>query len=52
MLLSLRVFAYELMHTLRAPMEQLTGHGCSLRRLRQRVLKAAERLQRSRASWL
>jgi len=46
-LLSLRVFAYELMHTLRAPMETLTGQGWSLRRLRERVLKAATRLQRS-----
>ena len=46
-LLSLRVFAYELMHTLRAHMEQLTGYGWSLRRLRERVLKAAARLQRS-----
>ena len=46
-LLSLRVLAYQLMHTLRCPMERITGHGWSLRRLRERVLKAAARLQRS-----
>ncbi len=46
-LLSLRVLAYQLMHTLRVPMEQHTGHGWSLRRLRERVLKAAARLQHS-----
>ena len=46
-LLSLRVLAYQVMHTLRAHMERITGDGWSLRRLRERVLKAAARLQRS-----
>ena len=45
-LLSLRLLAYELLHVLRAQMEAATGRGWSLRRLRERVLKAAARVQR------
>ena len=45
-LLSLRMLAYGLLDVLRAQMEAATGHGWSLRRLRQRVLRAADRLQR------
>jgi len=45
-LLSLRLLAYELLHTLRAQLAAATGDGWSLRRLRERVLKAAARLQR------
>ena len=46
-LLSLRLLAYELMHILRARLETLTGEGWSLRRLRERVLKVAARVQRT-----
>ena len=46
-LLSLRLLAFELMHILRARLETLTGEGWSLRRLRERVLKVAARVQRT-----
>ena len=45
-LLSLRLLAYQLMHTVRVEMERATKQGWSLRRLRERVLKAGARLQR------
>jgi len=43
-LLSLRLLAYQLLHVLRTEMEAVTGQGWSLRRLRERVLKAGARL--------
>jgi hypothetical protein len=46
-LLSVRLLAYQAMHVLRALIERRTGQGWSLRRLRERVLKVAARVQRS-----
>jgi hypothetical protein len=46
-LLSVRLLAYQVMHVLRALIERRTGQGWSLRRLRERVLKVAARVQRS-----
>jgi hypothetical protein len=43
-LLSLRLLAYQLLHVLRTEMEAVTWQGWSLRRLRERVLKAGARL--------
>ena len=45
-LLVLRLLAYELMHVLRAHMEAATQRGWSLRGVRERLLKAAARVQR------
>jgi len=45
--LALRLLAYELLHWLRAPLERATGEGWSLRRVRERLLKTAARVQRS-----
>ena len=43
-LLSLRLLAYQLLHVLRTEMQAVTAQGWSLRRLRERVLKAGARL--------
>jgi len=42
--LLLHLLAYEAMHALRVPLEQLTGIGWSLKSLRERVLKTAARI--------
>lgn len=42
--LLLHLLAYEAMHALRVPLEQLTGTGWSLKSLRERVLKTAARI--------
>ena len=44
-LLSLRLLAYQLMHVLRCLLERATKTGWSLRRLRERILKSAARVQ-------
>ena len=45
--LSLRLLSYQLLHVLRTLLERSTGEGWSLRRVRERLLKSAARLQRS-----
>jgi hypothetical protein len=42
--LLLHLLAYEAMHALRVPLEQATGQGFSLKRLREQVLKTAARV--------
>jgi len=42
--LLLSLYAYQLMHSLRYLMEQQTGKGCSLMRLREQLLKVAATL--------